>query len=246
METFFYNIYEQLPRQGPGDAESTRRAFEYMTDLPAEPRILDIGCGSGMQTLFLAELMNSRITAIDDHEPFLKILGRRARKAGVWDRIQCLNTDMHEPGFEPRTFDVIWAEGSIFVIGFEEGLKTWKKFLKPGGYMAVTDINWFKEKPPTELRAYWNQEYPEMTSVGDYIDIVKKNNYRLIHHFILPESAWWDDYYEPLEILLQRLKDKYTGQSDEMDVIRTLQKEIDIFRTYADFYGYVFYILQRM
>jgi len=245
MDLFFYNIFEQLPRQGPGDAKFTRRAFECMDDLPDEPRILDIGCGSGMQTLVLSELTKGRITAIDDHEPFLNTLKQRADKAGVGNRIQCLNADMHDPGFEPRTFDIIWAEGSIFVIGFEKALKTWKKFLKPGGYMAVTDINWLRKYPPTELKAYWNQEYPEMVSVRNYIDIIRNTDYVLIDHFILPENAWWDDYYEPLEILLHKLKKKYTSRSKEMDVIRSLQKEIDIFRTYADYYGYVFYIIQK-
>jgi len=49
-------------------------------------------------------------------------------------------------------FDLIWLEGTIYNIGFERELNEWWKFLKQGGYIAVSKASWFTEKRPRSLR----------------------------------------------------------------------------------------------
>jgi len=83
MEQLFYQIFEGLPRQGPGNAESTRKAFLCLKEIAPHPRILDIGCGSGAQTLELARLCSCDIVAVDQHQPFLDILRQKAVSEGV-------------------------------------------------------------------------------------------------------------------------------------------------------------------
>ena len=120
MDKLFYEINEKLPRQGPGNVESTRKAFSFIPDLPYKPLILDIGCGSGVQTIELAKLSNGNIMALDDHQPFLSELQEKAALADVTDRIECVQSDMFSMNLNHGTFDLIWAEGSIFVPGFEK------------------------------------------------------------------------------------------------------------------------------
>lgn len=119
MEEFFYEIFEVLPRQGPGNKASTQKAFKAIPRLPPHPKILDIGCGTGAQTFDLAELTNGDITAVDDHSRFIDILNQKAEQAALSHRVHGKVGDMHSLDFRANTFDIIWAEGSIFIIGKE-------------------------------------------------------------------------------------------------------------------------------
>ncbi len=49
-------VFEALPRQGPGNRACTQRALALCRDLPPVPKILDLGSGIGAQSLHLAEL----------------------------------------------------------------------------------------------------------------------------------------------------------------------------------------------
>jgi tRNA G46 methylase TrmB len=62
---YFYELFEALPRGGPGDNKSTRRAFNTIPKHPEQPLILDIGCSPGVQTIELARLSKGRIIAKD-------------------------------------------------------------------------------------------------------------------------------------------------------------------------------------
>ena len=59
------DVHSGLPRQGPGDDESTLRALSFCTELPMQPAVLDVGCGPGMQTVALARGTDGTITAVD-------------------------------------------------------------------------------------------------------------------------------------------------------------------------------------
>jgi methylase of polypeptide subunit release factors len=83
----FFELFSGLPRQGPGDSESTRRALSLLPPLSPAARILDIGSGTGAQTLDLATFSPANITAIDLHAPFVNELNARAARLGVGDRV---------------------------------------------------------------------------------------------------------------------------------------------------------------
>lgn len=61
-------------REGLGNTECTQQAFALLEDLPSKPRILDVGCGPGAQTIDLSRLANGTIMAVDNHAPFLQSL----------------------------------------------------------------------------------------------------------------------------------------------------------------------------
>jgi ubiquinone/menaquinone biosynthesis C-methylase UbiE len=244
LPKFFWTIHSDLPREGPGDNESTRRAYRMLKDLPENPRILDVGCGPGMQTVELAKLSGGQITALDFHEPFLKQLEETHKKEEVNNIIKVMHGDMRNLKFEDGSFDVIWSEGAIFIIGFEKGLGEWKRLLTPKGYVAVSELCWLKHDVPEEAKTYVTQVYPPVKTIEENIEIIQNNGYRLVGSFVLPSKSWWDNYYTPIAKKLPALKAKYKDDKEALQVIAWEEIEIESFRKYSDYYGYVFYVMQ--
>ena len=243
MELFF-EIHSDLPREGPGDSQSTQKALSLMKDLPVQPFILDIGCGPGKQTMDLIEMTKGRIIAIDNHKPYVDRLNKKASKAGLKNRIHVFYGDMTRPGFKEESFDVIWSEGAIYIMGFENGLKTWKSFLKNGGYVAVTECTWLKPNQPREVQIFFDEEYPDMLDIETNLKVITRSGYDIVDHFTLPEHAWWNDYYHPLEDRIDRLKEKYKDNEEALQCLECECVEIDLYRKYSDTYGYVFYVMR--
>jgi len=240
---YFYELFEKLPRQGPGCREATLQALGLLTDLPARPRVLDIGCGSGMQTLALAGELKTKIVAVDNHRPLLDTLDRSARQAGL--DIETREFSMVEMPFARESFDLLWAEGSIFIIGLERGLQEFAGYLKPGGYLAFTELCWFVDDPPVEVKAFFADACPDMKSVPDVCQMAADCGYRIIDHFHLPDSAWWDDYYTPMLARLKELATHNAGIAEAAEVYARLEAEIDMFRRYSAGYGYTFFVLRK-
>lgn len=242
--SLFYKIYEQLPRQGPGDVQATRRAFRAVPTLARTPRILDVGCGVGQQSVELARLTDGCVTALDNHQPFLDILMRQAGTAGVADRIVCECMDMAHMSFVPASFDLIWSEGAIFILGFKRGLLQWRPLLQPQGTLVVSEIAWLKPDPPAELIEFWGTECPDMVEVESHLITAKRCGFHCLEHFVLPERAWWADYYEPLEAVLDQMCGDDPGDIEATRLCDTLRREMRMYRKYSDYYGYVFFVLQ--
>ncbi len=240
----FFEIHQDLPREAPGDNSQTRKALWMLRDMPARPRILDIGCGTGMQTIELAKQTQGTITAIDNHAPFLEELKQQAAKGGVSNRITTLQASMFDLEFEKASIDLIWSEGAIYIIGFENGLREWKPFLKRGGYIAITELSWIKADPPAEVRSFWETEYPGMKKMEDNRSIIREAGYEEVGHFVLPESSWWEPYYHPMESRLEMLRQKYGEDESVKKPIAEMQQEIEMYRRYSAWYGYVFYLTQ--
>jgi len=242
MDPIFYEIFEHMPRQGPGKSEYTKKALSFCP-LPKNPQILDIGCGTGAQTLTLAESMDGLITAVDNHKPFLDQLQKEVKQRSLESRIKILYADMNQLDLE-RKFDLIWIEGSIFIIGFEKGLKEFKKFLKPNGFMALTEVAWVKENPPPEAISFWEKEYPAISSIDQNLKIIRNAGYKLIHHFIMPHDAW-DKFYSDLKIIGEKIKKKYQDNPDAKNTLDMVSQEIEAYEQFGEFYSYVFYILKN-
>jgi ubiquinone/menaquinone biosynthesis C-methylase UbiE len=245
MENLFFTVFDGLPRLGPGDNASTRKAFYSLPAFSQQANILDIGCGTGVQTLELARLAPCQVLALDNHEPYLRDLKMRARKIKLDNKISTIVGDMHNLPFSEAEFDLIWSEGSIYIIGFEKGLREWRKFLIPGGYLAVSELIWLDPEPPAKALEFWKNEYPAMKSDHVCKDIIDTSGFELIRDFLLPREAWWDQYYEPLSRRVQKLKKEFTDSDPIMGLLNYVQKEIDIYNEFNSHFGYVFYVMKR-
>ena len=237
-------IHKDMPRQGSGRDKYTQKAFEMIPKIK-NPKILDIGCGPGMQTIKLAKLSDGKVIGIDIVDQFLDQLNESINKENLQDRVEAVKQSMLDIKYPEEYFDIIWAEGSIFIIGFEKGLNEWKKYIKSNGYLAVHEMAWLKDNPPKEIRDYWKRIYPTITTIENFLKIIKKCGYKIIGHFPLPEDAWWEFYYNPLEKRLKDLRVKYKDNKRVMNMINETQLEIDMFRKYNSWYGSVFYVMQK-
>jgi SAM-dependent methyltransferase len=246
MSDIFFEIHSGLPREAPGDDASTARALGLVSGLPARADILDVGCGPGAQTLVLARETGGRVTAVDNYAPFLDDLRLRAAEAGLAGRITPLRASMFDLPFEAASFDLIWSEGAVYIIGFENGLRSWRRFLRPGGWLGVSEVAWLRENPPQEIVDFWQAGYPAIRSVQDNLKAIGEQGYVISGHFVLPERSWWDSYYRPIMDRVVRLKSKYRNDPEAVALLDREALEIDIYRRYSSYYGYVFFIMRRM
>jgi SAM-dependent methyltransferase len=239
-----FEIHEGLPRQGVGRNEYTRRAYEMLPPL-REPRILDVGCGSGAPTLELTRVSGGQVTGLDVHQPYLDELSRRAEAAGLADRVAARNGSMLCMDLPDESFDLVWAEGSIFIIGFDRGLEEWRQLIRPGGFLVVHDVAWLLPDPPDELREFWSEAYPPMRDISENLAAIPPRGYEVLGHFPLPDDAWWVEYYEPLEERLPELRVKHAGDAEAQALLEDSQREIDMLRRYPGWYGSVFFLMRK-
>ena len=159
------DLHKQGRRQGPGGNAETEQALHLArVDRTAPLKVADIGCGTGASTLVLARRLNARITAVDLLQDFLDVLEERAECIGVADRISTLACSMDNLPFDDEGLDLIWAEGAIYHIGFEKGVADWRRYLKAGGLLVVSEITWITDSRPAELQNYWDGEYAGSSS----------------------------------------------------------------------------------
>jgi len=242
---YLYELCEALPRSGPGDNEYTRRAFNFISQTQKHPFILDIGCGQGMQTIELAKISNGKIIALDNHQAFLDILMKQARNEGFEEKIMPQNMSMLDMDFEEETFDIIWSEGALYFMGFQNGLKRCHQLLKDKGYLAVTELIYIVPNTPKPVVEYFESEYPDINNIEGKIEEIKKEGFNLISNFTLPESAWLNSYYLPIEKELPRLNKKYQGNEVALAIFEGFRNELDFYRKYSKFYGYEFFVVQK-
>jgi SAM-dependent methyltransferase len=239
-----FELFSNLPRQGPGDRASTLRALSCVTGITAATRVLDIGCGTGGQTRTLAQGSPAQFVAIDNHPPFVAELNREAHALGFADRIDGRVANMRELAFAPGSFDLIWCESAIFVVGFEAGLRAWRPWLAPGGHLVVSEACWTKPNPPPDCAAFWAEQYPAIRDVPALLQAVDTCGYQTIDHFLLPPSGWWDGYYRPLQDNLTAFRMRRQGEADAQALADQVQREIDVWHAHSEFYGYVFFVMR--
>lgn len=243
----FFEVYEPLPRQGPGNRVCAEKALGLCAQLPQEPAVLDLGCGVGGQTLHLAELLPSaRITALDSHAPSIELLCAAVAQRGLAERVRPLVGDMSHPGLPPGSFDLIWSEGALYNIGIQNALRICRGLLRPDGYLAFTDAVWRTQDPPPEVKASFDFDYPAMGTVPDVLHAISETGFSLVGHFTLPDAAWWNDFYTPMENRIEELRGRHVSDGEALAVLDQLAQEPEMHRRHSEHYAYEFFIARRV
>ena len=233
-------------RQGPGSPEVTQKALSFIDNLTDQSLIADLGCGTGGQTMVLAQHALGYITGLDFFPRFIERFNSNAEKLDLQDRVKGIVGSMDDLSFEKESLDLIWSEGAIYNIGFERGLNEWRKYLKTGGYIAVSESSWFTEERPAEIYDYWMEAYTEIDTIPNQVARIQKAGYLPVASFILPETCWTNHYFAPMNQAREKFIAKYAGNKSAEDLIASSYYEEEIYRKYKEYYGYTFFIAKKI
>lgn len=236
----------QLDRQGPGSAEMTVKALSFINKLNENSRVVDIGCGTGGQTMVLAENTNAHIIGLDMIPDFINMLSDTAKKRSLLNRVQGVVGDALNLPFEKEWFDLIWSEGMIDSLGYEKALRYWNRFLKKGGYVVVSNPSWLTTEEPAEIEKFWADAGSCLRSIGSNIDLMQKSEYSFIASFTLPEECWMQNYFIPRQLAEKELLRKYPDNKTVEDYVCRMKHEVDLYIENKQYYGYVFYIGKKL
>jgi SAM-dependent methyltransferase len=224
--------------------EYTRVAYSLLPGLQ-RPRILDIGCGRGVVTLELARLGAKKVVGIDIDPAALQELAERCEHEGLGDHVQPVLGSMFSMGFCRESFDALWSEGSIQFMGFEAGLRSWRRLLKEDGFLVVHVITLLDDNPPEGVFTQGRGVYQSARLADDYVSSIPEFGYTLLEVAPLPSEVWWHDYYGPLEACLDRLSEQYAGDEAILRALNQRRDEVAFFKTYHRWIGSAFYIMQK-
>jgi SAM-dependent methyltransferase len=240
------DLHRDGARQGPGGEAETRLAVS-LSGLAGKRglRVADIGCGTGAATLVLAEALDAIVTAVDFLPEFIEELESAAERSALGDRIETHVASMDALPFEPGAFDAIWSEGAIYNMGFENGLRAWRPFLKPGGVLAVSELTWLTQERPAELERHWMNEYPQVATASVKIGQLEANGYSPIGYFPLPRRCWLDNYYTPMQDRFEAFLERHGHSAAATAVVDTERRELALYERYSAYYGYGYYLARR-
>ena len=156
-----------------------------------------------------------------------------------------MEASMEKLPFEKESFDLIWSEGAIYLMGFKEGIEYWKQFLKPGGMMAISEISYFTQTRPKEIDAYWKESYPQMNTISAKISDIEAAGFAPVAHFVLPEACWVKHYYEPMAKITGPFLQRHNNSSEAIKLVEEEKNEMELYQKYKAFYGYAFYIFRK-
>lgn len=250
IHDFDYNLICQyflsMERQGPGSPEITTKALSFIEKLPDNAKIADIGCGTGGQTIVLAKNTTGQISAFDLSPEFIERLNSNCQKENLQNRVKGIVRSMENLPFENEELDLIWSEGAIYNIGYEKGLKEWHKLLKKDAFIAISEASWFTDERPDEIQKFWDDAYPEIDTIPNKIKQMQAAGYIPIASFVLPEYCWIDNFFVPQISAQEFFLQKYAGNKTAEEFVENEKHGAELYNKYKKYYGYVFYIGQKI
>lgn len=240
------DLHRDAARQGPGGEAETRLSIALSgLSAASDLRIADIGCGTGASTLVLAKHLDARIAAVDLVPAFLARLEDEAGRAGAGDRIATCVASMDALPFGEAALDAIWSEGAIYNMGFEAGVAAWRKHLRRGGILAVSELTWLTRERPAELTRHWEHEYAGVNTASAKMAILEAHGFSPVGYFVLPGHCWLDNYYRPMERRFAGFLDAHGNADAARRTVAAERHEISLYERYGAYFGYGYYIAKK-
>ena len=241
VDDLLIETHANLERQGIGSPEMTLKALSFIDNADKISRAADMGCGTGGQTMVLAQNISGSITGVDLLPRFIDVFNANAKKLNLEKRVNGIVESILDLSFGKEEFDLIWSEGVIDSIGFEKGITYWNGFLKKNGYIAVTCPSWLTNEPNAEVEKFWGDAGSKLDTTAHNISIMQKAGYGFVAAFTLPEKDWMN-YFVPREEINKAFLKKHPDNNTLKEYAKIDTYEMELYQKYNQYYGYVFYI----
>lgn len=242
VQALMVDLFRHTGRQGPGGVEQTRLALGLSGVQPSpELAVADVGCGTGASARVLAQALGAPVTAVDREPELIAGLQQEAAAAGLAGRVHGVVASMEALPFEAASLDLLWSEGAIYNMGFERGLRCWRRFLKPAGVLAVSELTWLSRERPGEIHRYWSQAYPDVDTAAGKLRVLEAQGFSPIGYFPLPRQCWLENFYRPLQQQFAPFLSRHGHSQPAQAVVAAEQAEIRLYERYAAFVSYGFY-----
>jgi len=184
------------------------------------PRIIDVGCGSGVPTLLIAEKFTGKITAIDTDIKSIDVFKVKVKELNLSDRISLSNCSLFDIEVKSNQYDLVLAEGLLNIVGFHKGFLRIIKLLKRKGFIIIHD---------------------EFKNQNEKIEFIENNACKILDSFVLDEHVWWNDYFKCLEKEISSITNKELLKLFEYDL-----QEIKLFKKNPSPYTSVYSIIEKI
>lgn len=196
--------------------------------------------------MLASALPEASILALDVLPSMVQEANRRLAAGGFGERVTADVGDMAAPPVDPGTQDLIWCEGAIYNLGVTEALTRWRPLLRSGGSVAFTEPVWLVASPPREIYDWWSSEYPSISDRAGVEARIGAAAYRTVESFVLPPSAWWVDYFEPMQERIAALRQRLPDDPKAQEIVAAAETEISCFHRFSACYSYEFFVVQPM
>ena len=237
-------LYGDLERAGPERLAFVRRAYGYLPGIE-NPVILDAGCGNGDVTIELARLGGGEVIGIDIDEEALGRFEERIRAERLESRVRAVHGSMIDMSLPPGSFDVIWAEGSLHIVGIERGLEALRPFIRPGGVLVMHESAWIESSPPEGIANQWKARFPEIRTIDDFKDWISGFGYDVTAILPLPRDFWGKYYYRPLEQRIERLEEIYRDDNEAIAILERERREVALYERSSRWFGSAYFFALR-
>jgi SAM-dependent methyltransferase len=178
---YFEIIAEGGITKHPGSMQATRELVQ-MCHIEAGKYVLDVGCGVGATSSYLAKKLGCRVMGVDLLDKMVEQARRRAKTDGVQDRTEFRVADARELPFEDHLFDAVIVESvNVFFEDKEPAMREYVRVTKPGGYVGISEGVWLnppsQENADTFLRIGFMdplqaQGWEDLLKAGGLVDVV--------------------------------------------------------------------------
>ena len=134
----------------PGGYKSTTELCSLL-ELDKDSHVLDVACGTGTTSFFLAKKYNCKVTGFDISKTLIEIANKNLIKNNYKDKITFEVADALKIPYPDSYFDSVISQAFFILIDDKvDALKEIVRVLKPGGFLGALELSWLK-KPPEDI-----------------------------------------------------------------------------------------------
>lgn len=172
-------------------------------------RVLDLGCGKAISSIFLAKEFDVTVCAADLWIRPTENM-ERIEKAAVADRVAPMHVEAHGMPFSDHSFDLIVSFDAYHYFGTDDlYLGHVTKFLKPGGTLGIVVPGVAEElngHVPDHVRPYWEWEFCSFHSPNWW-----RTHWRKTGLVDVERSDWLNDGWNIWEGWMRTCAEVYEG-----------------------------------